>query len=155
MGFFGLSLAWVRIIGAVAVIIALAGAWWGVAHHYEAIGRAEVQAKWDDAVNKANTEAEKKTLADQARVDIAVKERDNAIQTIDRERASAARQLGSLHNAVSAAIQTASKSQAACIERATTLGQLFEAASAEGGAMAEAADRHATDVKTLINAWPK
>lgn len=44
---------------------------------------------------------------------------------------------------------------AACIDTAATLGELLGQCSESYRDMAEIADRHASDAKTLIEAWPK
>lgn len=43
----------------------------------------------------------------------------------------------------------------ACRERVDTLAKLFGSCAARYGEVAERADRHASDVKTLEDAWPK
>lgn len=60
-----------------------------------------------------------------------------------------------LHDAAASALRAASASQAACLERATALSELLGTVAAAGGDMAEKADRHANDVRTLSEAWPK
>lgn len=44
---------------------------------------------------------------------------------------------------------------AACPERAATVSQLLSACAAEAQELARAADGHANDARTLIEAWPK
>lgn len=43
----------------------------------------------------------------------------------------------------------------ACVERTATVSQLLSACAAEAQELARAADGHANDARTLIEAWPK
>lgn len=60
-----------------------------------------------------------------------------------------------LSNAADSALRSAQDSHAACTERAITLAYLLRASAAEYRALGEIADRHASDVKTLTEAWPR
>lgn len=72
-----------------------------------------------------------------------------------RDRDSALTELGRLRDAVNSAVQTASTSPVACPERAAALGDVLTELGRAGAELAEKADRHASDVKTLTEAWPK
>jgi hypothetical protein len=61
----------------------------------------------------------------------------------------------SLSDAADSALRTAADSQAACLSRATTLSELLKTSAGAYERMAEVADRHASDVQTLVDAWPK
>lgn len=58
------------------------------------------------------------------------------------------------HIAASLARGEPSDSIAACRKRTATCWELFGAADATAGAMAQAADQHANEVKLLLDAWP-
>ena len=64
-------------------------------------------------------------------------------------------ELGRLRLAVASAVQTASTDPVACPERATALGDVLTELGRAGAELAEKADRHASGVKTLIEAWPQ
>ena len=49
----------------------------------------------------------------------------------------------------------ATSTEASCIATADSIGSLFVKCAEDYRAMAEVADRHANDTKTLIEAWPK
>ena len=51
-------------------------------------------------------------------------------------------------------VRDAATSQTACLERAATLSKLFIASTNEYSEVAERAGRHASDVQTLVDAWP-
>lgn len=62
---------------------------------------------------------------------------------------------GLREQAADAARKLANAPTSAVIEYATTAGELLAVCGREYQGMAEAADRHSSDVRTLINAWPK
>ena len=63
--------------------------------------------------------------------------------------------LVSLSSAADTALRSAQDSQAACLERAHTLRDVLGTMAETGGTIAAQADRHASDVQTLTEAWPK
>ena len=60
-----------------------------------------------------------------------------------------------LSDAENRALRTARDSQDTCLVAATTFRELFDASTEEYRALAEKADRHASDIQTLIDAYPK
>lgn len=60
-----------------------------------------------------------------------------------------------LHDATAAALRAAESSHAACTERAAALAELSGAMASAGTELAAKAGRHASDVQTLIDGWPK
>ena len=60
-----------------------------------------------------------------------------------------------LRDDVAAAERLSSESLAACAQHSATVGRLLDLCSTERGAVAETAQGHANDVKTLLEAWPK
>jgi len=63
--------------------------------------------------------------------------------------------LDGLRGSTARALRDAAASQAACLNRAATLGELLEASTDKYRELAEKAGRHANDVKTLTDSWPK
>ena len=72
-----------------------------------------------------------------------------------RDRDSALTELGRLRLAVNSAVHTANTDPVACPERAAALGDVLTELGRAGAEIAGQADRHASDVKTLTEAWPK
>ena len=60
-----------------------------------------------------------------------------------------------LRSATSATVAAASTTPAACPDATAALGAVFSQCAAELGALAEIADRHASDVQLMQDAWPK
>lgn len=114
---------------------------------------------------KENARAQQ-TLADQRlAAAVSIRRADNVIEAqrlaagraVDLRRSAdgATVALVSLHDATAAAMRDAEVTHAACLNRAATLGGLLDAMGAAGGELAQKAGRHASDVKTLSDAWPK
>ena len=61
----------------------------------------------------------------------------------------------SLHDAAATAMRDAAVSHAACTERATALGDVLQASAERYRDLGETCDRHVSDIKTLIESWPK
>jgi hypothetical protein len=72
---------------------------------------------------------------------------------VDADRARAA--LVSLSDATASALRGAATSHDACIERATATSELLNSCGAAYQDLGERADRHASDVRTLMEAWPR
>lgn len=144
----------------IAVIGALAlGAVWGVhefLEHERDIGRAEVQALWDKQVAADKEAARIKTAELAAQAEEAKKNGANREQTIRTlAGASSAANLGlrdvlasTTASVPNATIETLGKS-------VTTLSSILADCSGRYQDVAEKADRHANDAKTLDEAWPK
>lgn len=60
-----------------------------------------------------------------------------------------------LSDAADSALRASGASLDACLVRAATFSELLGTVAAEGGDLAQKADRHANDAKTLMDAWPK
>jgi hypothetical protein len=63
--------------------------------------------------------------------------------------------LVSLSDATAQALREARTSHDACIVRADALGDVLAQCGVRHQALAETCDRHVSDIKTLIDAWPK
>ena len=89
----------------------------------------------------------------------AVIEAQNAATNRERDlrgaAAGARAALVGLSDAAATALRDAESSHAACLNRAHTLGELFLASTESHQRLAGAADRHASDIQTLLAAWPK
>lgn len=69
--------------------------------------------------------------------------------------ASARNELDGLRTSAASALRTAASNHNTCLERATTLSELFIASSTEYESLAEKAGRHTNDIQKLRAAWPK
>lgn len=123
--------------------------------HERDIGRAEVQAQWDkqkasDAILKEQRETELKN-----QVATAVAEgqtRENLIRTLAAGSSSASNSLRSTLAAISGGVPSATVD--ALRISTTTLAGVLGDCQGRYRDLAEKADRHASDVKTLTQAWP-
>lgn len=135
--------------------IAFGGGWitngWRLGQQIERIHAERAQADLSNALAAGVQEAEWTKTVEDARNDATIREqairRDvvgarNAVDSLQRELADIQRSLPTL-------------AAEACRERADTLAELFGQCTARYGEVAEKADRHASDVKTLSDAWPK
>jgi hypothetical protein len=150
---------YVPIIEAIAALALVAAICFGVhqfLEHERDIGRAEVQARWD-AQKTADEKAaalQKQGWADQQ---IGAANHATDRQQINQAAAAAAGAVaGSLRDAIAAFAKarpddTASSARAS----AATLGTLLADCEGRYREMAEIADGHASDVRTLKEAWPK
>lgn len=140
---------------AAAVLAALAIGW--------RYGAASVQAKWDaERVQQLEQQREMEHEArriENARATVAAaaanaaRERDAALlRDAERARAESER----LRDDASAyAAGVPEEPAASCAERAAALAELLADVERAGAGMAQAADRHANDARTLIEAWPR
>lgn len=144
----------ILIIGALA-----AGAVWGIhefLEHEREIGRKEVRAQWDGQTAR-DREAARLREADLIKQrDDAVKQRDEREKTIRNLAAgSSAASVGlrDTLNAISSSVPTASIE--ALRQSTTALSAVLNECQGRYRELAEKADRHANDAKTLEEAWPK
>lgn len=72
-----------------------------------------------------------------------------------RDRDSSRSELERLRSAIADTVPTTSDAPASCIERADPARQLLAACATELQSVAGAADRHASDAQSLMDAWPK
>ena len=72
-----------------------------------------------------------------------------------RDLDSSRAELERLRTAINSPLSGGEAAQATCPDRADTVGELLAACAAELVEVGERADRHASDVKTLTDAWPK
>jgi hypothetical protein len=144
----------------IAVIGALvAGLSFGVhefLEHERDIGRKEVQGAWDkqkaiDAAASAKREAQLTEQVAQAAAQGA--NRENLIRTLAAGSSSASVSLRDTLGAISGGVPSATVD--ALRVSTTTLAAVLGECQGRYRDLAEKADRHASDVKTLSDAWPR
>lgn len=113
------------------------------------------------AESERNAAAAQRALLDQKarwlkEKEDAQKESEVRLAKVQADLTATTASAGKLRNTISTLrTRLATASQPAVIETASTLGELLGACEAEYRVVAEAAQRHASDVETLISAWPK
>ena len=117
-------------------------------------GKANVRTEWAAATAAANIEAFKVSERRQRVVDDAAKAAQSRTAANRAAAAGASDALGSLRNAINAK-RASEQSLAACNKRADTLGDLLLESGDALQEMARAADGHASDVRLLLDAWPR
>ena len=135
--------------GVLAAVMAAGSAWQVQNWRYDAKekNRVEHQAETDRIAHRAE-------LADSDRV-IKAQNASAARAIIDRAAAVASRAaFVSLSDAADAALRTAQESHEACLDRATAFRAVFDSCTRQYGDLAEKADRHVNDIKTLDAAFP-
>lgn len=75
--------------------------------------------------------------------------------TLRRDADSARAALDGLHRATANAVVASASTHDACLVRATALSELLGNCGERYTSLGAKADRHASDVKTLVDAWPK
>jgi hypothetical protein len=149
-----------KILFEIVVIGSLAGGAVWAAHefleHERAIGRAEVQARWDEQVAKDNETARLETVRLEKQAEDAEKNGATREQTIRTLAAAAGSANLSLHDTLAAIRGSVPNATIDSLGKSVaTLSTVLADCSGRYQGMAEIADRHASDVKTLSEAWPK
>jgi len=103
----------------------------------------------------AERRAAAKALRNQETVIAAQSEAARRSATLRRDAAGARAAADGLRSATDQTLRDAAASLDACTVRANTLGELFVTVEEAGRGMAQKADLHANDLKTLTDAWPK
>ena len=117
-------------------------------------GKANVQTQWDLSVATANAEARRLEQKRQDRVDEAAVLATKRASVISADSSRAADSVHRLRDAI-AARRSAEESAATAVKRADTAEQLLLESAGAYRELAEKADRHASDVRLLLDAWPK
>lgn len=117
-------------------------------------GKANVRAEWGASVAAANVEAFKKSERLQRNVDVAATAATARQVGIRIDSARAGDAVIGLRNAI-AAKRAADDSAAAANKRADAYGELFIESVSAYRELAQACDRHVSDVRLLLEAWPK
>lgn len=128
-----------------------------------ATGTWKIQQWRMDAKEKEHVEqildAERRAAAKAIRNQETVIEAQNAAtnreRDLRRDAAGARDAADGLRNDIERVRTEAAQSHTACIERADAISELFITVEEAGRGMAQKADLHASDLKTLMDAWPK
>lgn len=141
------------------IMIAALAAAFGAGHfvtakHYRekiaVMERDQAQAELSNALAAGVQEAEWTKTVEDARNDATIRE-----QAIRRDAAGARSELDGLRDELAAIRQSLPDlADDAVRQRADTVARLFGECAREYQELAERADRHASDVKTLSEAWP-
>ena len=141
----------IKLIAALIIAVFLAGTHWKA----YVSGKTAERTAWNMKTIKANDDARELERLNRQSKESALENRTKQIMAnvvaADRARLAAER----LHDASERSLQTARENHAACIVSANTHAELFGECRTELRQMGQAAQSHATDVKTLIQAWPK
>jgi hypothetical protein len=113
--------------------------------------RAEVEAQRVEA----NAEARRLEQKRQSVADEAVGEAKRREAGIRSESALARRESASLRDAINAANRAREESASAAAKRASALGELLAESAEAHRELAEKCDRHVSDLRMLLDAWPR
>ena len=103
----------------------------------------------------AERRAAAKAIRNQETVIAAQSEAARRAAVLRRDAAGARDAADGLRNDIERVRTEAAQSHTACIERADAISELLGAVEEAGRGMAQKADLHASDLKTLMDAWPK
>lgn len=137
----------------IAAVIAALGFWGG--WHVQSV---RYQAKEAQHAKQELANVRSSAASDIRRLDNAITAQNRSVAravALRRDADLARTELGRLRLAVASAVQTASTDPVACPERAASLGDVLTELGRAGAELAEKADRHVNDVKTLIDAHPQ
>ena len=113
-------------------------------------------AQMETAIAVANTEAANKAASLQSTVVKAINESKTRETVLRAAAAAAASELDGLRDDLAAMrLQLDGASRDAAIERANSIGAVLAQCGRKYQEMAAIAERHASDVKTLVAAWPR
>lgn len=140
-----------RVVAAIVLAVALASGMW----KSYVMGKKTVQAEWTASIALANETARETERLNRKSKEKAIETRTKEIlanvAAADRVRVAA----DGLRDTSRSSVQTARESQPACVVSATAHAELFGECRSALTELAGKAQGHATDVKTLIEAWPK
>lgn len=158
LDFLSLLFNW-RMWGSVFLAITLAGTHWKVYKLGEASANSEMVQERKanaDVVIKAQSELR---LKEQQWNTQQIQERNNAIIRESQLRTEASNAHATNDSLRSQLTDTArrfgSLTQGSAVNTGITLTELLNQCSTEYTDLAEKADRHTSDIKTLVNTWPK
>lgn len=150
--------AYAGIIKLVLGVVIMAALWYGFHLFVESrkeMGRAEVRAQYAEQLRVAKEASDKVENALRSQVDQAnanANNRELVIKNLSTASSSASR---SLHDALTALrVSVPGASQETLGKSTATLSILLNDCQARYRDMAEKADRHASDARTLSEAWP-
>jgi hypothetical protein len=117
-------------------------------------GKANVRSEWQAATAAANLESFKASERRQAAVDKAATAGAARQAGIRTDSARAGDSVIRLRHAISAQ-RSAEESAAAATKRADTLGELLVEGAEAYRQLAQSCDRHVSDIRLLLEAWPQ
>jgi hypothetical protein len=117
-------------------------------------GKSHVKLEWQAATAAANIEAFKASERRQRNVDVAATAATTRQAGIRADSARAGDAVVRLRDAI-AAKRNSDQSAAAANQRADTLGDLFIESVSAYRELAQTCDRHVSDVRLLLDAWPR
>jgi hypothetical protein len=118
-------------------------------------GASHVRTEWRAATAQANAEGRTLERARQSAADAAGRLAATRTNRIALDRARLGDELSGLRSDLDAARLMASQSIAAADQRANAYGVLLVKSGELLTELAQSCDRHASDVKLLLDAWPK
>ncbi len=146
----------IEVIAIGALIISIGAGVHKFLSYEQDIGYQKAVAEYATKENAALKAAQEKTalLATQlAEANSHAQEREQTIKALSAAAGAASGSLRDAVNTISRGVSTASID--ALRQSTTALGALFNDCQGRYRGVAESADRHASDVKTLTDAWPK
>lgn len=117
-------------------------------------GKTNVQREWQAATAAANVEARQIEQHRQTAVDKAAVAATTRNAGIRADSARAGDAVSRLRDAI-AARRMAEESASAATKRADTLGELLVESASVHRELAESCDRHVSDLRLLLEAWPR
>jgi len=148
----------------IAAVLAFAAAWtvqgWRYGGKLSELRRGHEKAMSEQKLDLANQAAENLRLVraaernQRAQVDQALAAARGREDQLRRDVAAVRAQRDGLRDAADAAVRMAGESHSACLGRVAAFREVFDQCAARYGEVAERADQHASDLRTLIEAWP-
>jgi len=137
----------------IAALIAAAG--FGTAWKIQGFRMDAKEKEHVEQILDAERRAAAKAIRNQETVIAAQSEAARRAAVLRRDAAGARDAADGLRNDIERVRTEAAQSHTACIERADAISELLGAVEEAGRGMAQKADLHASDLKTLMDAWPK
>lgn len=143
------------IVGLLALALGAVPTWFWQANRYDTLIAKEAQTA-AERLAKANQDALDKTVELQRKKDAALKAAEARAAALRAAAAGAAAESDGLRAQLAEARVQLSSSTCSSITRyADTLSQLFDQCQGQLVTLASKADGHASDVRTLLDSWPK
>lgn len=133
-----------------AAVVAATGTWKVQNWRYEAKEKARVEQQLESERLRA-----KANLRNAENVITAQNAAAARISQLRLDAAGARATADGLRTSISTALSRADNDLAACTDTANTIGKLLDQCGTAYQELGAVADGHASDVKTLIDAWPK
>lgn len=138
------------IIALVLTVVGFTGGWTVQSWRYGVKEAKRAQQQLADERLAAKTAVRRIDNVVEAQSAAVVRERD-----LRAAAAGSRSALVSLHDAAASALRAASATHAACLDRAAAISVVLDQCGAAYQELGVVADRHASDVRTLVDAWPR